>query len=380
MNSLDLPTLSPIKQMELEAAKISNPISLAQGIPCQDTPELIKQAAIKAIENGTAAYYSPPQGLPGLRKVISAHLRRRGQVYDWQDEIIVTAGASEAIVTALRSCIKRTKNEVIVFSPSYAGYVSMIAAVGGSVKYAYFKPTDWSVDAESLLAVVSSKTAAILIAHPNNPSGHMLKKDDIEFLLTTAEKHNCYVISDEVYSDLVFGDGAFTSCADLPFYRNRVIRVHSLSKSFAMTGWRVAYVHSDSSVISQLLPLHDAIITCAPVVSQYAAIAAFDNYQILVNSMKQFLTKQRSIACKELNMIKTSPNFPQAAYFVFLPTPYDGRAFASFLLNEYSVSVVPGDAFGPGYSNYIRICFGRKPEHVRLGCRIIYKCLNKEYV
>jgi aminotransferase len=365
-------SLSAVKEMELLSQSIKNSISLAQGIPACDTPNIIKNAAIEAINDGLVAAYSPPQGLPELRQKIAQRLGQNGQKYRWQDEIFITAGASEAIAAAIRGLISPNKNQIILTSPSYAGYRSMVYAAGATAHYVPLTYPGWSLDIEALRASVSEHTAAVLLAHPNNPTGSIFSKQELLTIIELAEQYDFYLISDEVYSDLILDDVEFVSPANLS--KGRVVRIHSFSKSFAMTGWRVAYMHGQNKVMQSILPAHDAIITCAPVVSQYAAIAALDNYALLTASMRQMLKKHRFTACFELGISDYDSAYPHAAYFIFLPVP-EVDAFAKKLVYDTGISTVPGDAFGPTCKNFIRICFGRDIEQVKLGC-----CKIKEYI
>jgi aspartate/methionine/tyrosine aminotransferase len=368
-------TLSAVKEMELLSQGIKDSISLAQGIPTCDTPNIIKDAAIRAINDGLVAAYSPPQGLPLIRQKIARKLKENGQNYDWQDEIFITAGASEAIAAALRGLISPDKNQIILSSPSYAGYRSMVYSAGAIAHYVPLVYPEWSLDISALRASVSEHTAAILLAHPNNPTGSIFSKQELLTIIELAEKYDFYIISDEVYSDLILDNIEFISPASLS--KERVIRIHSFSKSFAMTGWRVAYMHGQKELMKRILPAHDAIITCAPVVSQYAAIAALDNYDHLTALMRQMLKKHRNVACSQLEIAPNDNDYPQAAYFIFLPTPKINQDFAKKILKDTGISTVPGSAFGPTCSNFIRICFGRDIEQVKLGCGKIKKYIDE---
>lgn len=364
--------LSPIKQIELMASNIPDVISLAQGIPSFDTPEVVKKAAIKALNKGLVAKYSLTYGLPELRETIEEKLAEEGMYYDFENEIVVTAGSIEAITASLVTIIDGKKNEVILFSPSYASYTEAVKVAGGKPVFVNLdERNDWSIDFALLAKKITANTAGILFANPNNPTGTVIPKEDLLKIAELAEKKKFYIISDEVYKDFLYDEYAeqtLFSLAQLPQLRKRVIRVFSLSKAYAMTGWRVGFVHSDEEVIKEIVKVHDAMVTCAPVISQYAAIAALDFADKDIERFRKEYSRRRDITMAHLDELSEFFDYhrPSGAYFVFprLLPKRDSWQFAQDLLEKEGVAVVPGVAFGPNGESHVRISFGRTEQDI----------------
>lgn len=432
--------LSPIKTIELLASKTPDAISLAQGIPSFDTPEIIKKAAFKALNRGAAAKYSLTYGLPELRETIEQKLAEERMYYDFEKEIIVTAGAIEALAATLTAIITLKKNEVVLFSPSYASYSEVVKMAGGKPIFTNliergFTQIDtqinadsgWRIDFGKLAKKVNSKTAAILLCNPNNPTGTIFPKEDLLKIAELAEKKKFFIISDEVYKDFVYdlafsstgtggslapaasdrldlsarrlsaslrdqsrrtsetfrttknqgllGGGGLWSLAQFPQLRKRVIRIFSLSKAYAMTGWRIGFLHSDEEIIDKIIKVHDSLITCAPVISQYAAMAALDFANKNIEEFRRQFLARRDLICRRLDELSDFFSYqkPEAAYFVFpriLPSAYkslrckDSWNFSLNMLKKAKVATVPGIAFGPNGENHIRMSFGRNEKDI----------------
>ena len=363
--------LSPIKQIELMAAKIPDVISLAQGIPSFDTPEVIKKATIKALNNGLVAKYSLTYGLPDLRETIEEKLAEDGMYYDFENEIVVTAGSIEAITASLITIIDGKKNEIILFSPSYTSYAEAVKVAGGKPVFVNLdEKSGWSLDLEGLMKKVTANTAGILFANPNNPTGTVFSKADL-LKIELAEKKKFYIITDEVYKDFLYEEYAgqtLSSLAQIPELRKRVIRVFSLSKAYAMTGWRIGFVHSDEEVIKEIVKVHDAMVTCAPVISQYAAMAALDFADEDMARFRSEYARRRVVTMGHLDDLSDFFTYqkPNGAYFVFpkLLPKRDSWKFAYELLEKAHVAVVPGAAFGPNGEGHLRISFGRTEKDI----------------
>ena len=364
--------LSPIKQIELMASKIPDVISLAQGIPSFDTPEIIKRATIKALNKGLVAKYSLTYGLPDLRETVEEKLAQEGMYYDFENEIVVTAGSIEAITASLITIIDGKKNEIVLFSPSYTSYAEAVKVAGGKPVFVNLdEKNGWSIDLDALAKKVSANTAGILLANPNNPTGTVYSKEDLLQIAELAEKKKCYIITDEVYKDFLYEEYAgepLFSLAQLPELRKRVIRVFSLSKAYAMTGWRIGFVHSDEEIIREIVKVHDAMVTCAPVISQYAAIAALDFADKDIEQFRKEYARRRDITMRHLDDLSEFFSYerPNGAYFVFpkLLPKRDSWQFAYELLEKAHVAVVPGAAFGPNGEGHIRISFGRTEQDI----------------
>lgn len=364
--------LSPIKAIELEAATLPDVISLAQGIPSFDTPEEIKRSVIEQIRAGSCARYTLSPGLPALRELLSEVLRREGMSYDADSEIIVTCGSIEAVSASLLALLEPGE-EVLLPSPSYTSYLSAIKVARAVPQFISLdEDAGFDLDPERLAESISSRTRAVVIAQPNNPTGTIFSREAIEAMLALADKHDLLVLSDEVYREFVYTDRPVFSPASLPCYRGRVVRICSFSKAFAMTGWRVGFLHTDHALAARILRVHDALVTCAPVASQYGAVAALTHGEALIAPLREELRRRRQRLIEHLDLLPSIFDYqtPQASYFVFprvkdtVPLARDSRALAHELLHRARVACVPGVAFGPTGEGHLRFCFARPIEDI----------------
>jgi aspartate/methionine/tyrosine aminotransferase len=252
----------------------------------------------------------------------------------------------------------------------------MITGAGGVVRYVELdEAAGWRLDVGAVAAVCGPQTAAILIANPNNPTGHCYPAEQLEELAELARRVGCVLVSDEVYRDFVFDGGIAYSLAQNAAYRDVVIRVFSFSKAYAMTGCRVAYVHGAAEVMRRIVGAHDNLVTCAPVVSQYAAMAAIRHGEPYLALFRAALKRRRTLVCAWLDGQGDLFDYarPEAAYFVFprLRATGDDWGFTRELLREAGVAVVPGSAFGPNGAGHVRLCFGRSDDDLRRAMRRI---------
>jgi aminotransferase len=368
------PAMSPIKQIEILASKIPGSISLAQGIPSFETPVVIKNEIIKATNSSKVSKYSLNYGLPELRMLISDDLKKNNMCYNWEKEIIVTCGAAQGIAATLLAIITSNKNEVIVPCPSYASYPRMINLAKGKVIFSKMQK-NWNLDIEDIKNKINNRTSAIILANPNNPTGNIFKKEELKELANIAIENNIYIILDEVYKDFTYKDEEFYSLAQESRYKNNIIRVFSFSKAYAMTGWRVGYINSNEKIIKNIIGAHDALITCAPVVSQYGAMAALKYGKEDQLKFKEILNKRRIDTFKYLKGISLFDDvvIPDAGYF-FFPRVSKEKNVDSFvlkLLKNKKIALVPGSAFGPGGEDRIRICFGQEQNLINKALNII---------
>jgi aminotransferase len=396
-------SLSPIKDMELRASRIPGVVSLAQGVPSFDTPEAIKRAAIEAIEKGKVAKYSLAPGLLELREVIAQNLEKENKFYDFEEEVIVTAGSIEAI-TATMLTILSPGDEVLVPDPTYTSYQPAIVIAGG---VPVFVPLDeknhWSFDIAELEKRITPKTKALLFCNPNNPTGTIFTRNQLHAVAQLAIKHDFYILSDEVYKDFVFdhepptspqpsplqtggqaykGEGVsgakLYSLAEMRGIRDRMIYIFSFSKAYAMTGWRIAYLATHHDLAKKILGVHDVLVTCAPVVSQYAALGALEMAEEDLAGYHKIYKARRDLICRRLDKLTHVFEYqkPDSAYFVFprikedilrkMGEISDSKEFAIELLEKAKVATVPGAAFGPSGENHIRMCFGRSEEDINV--------------
>lgn len=361
--------LSIIKQMEIKAAKYPDVISLAQGIPSFDTPACIKRRVERALKIGAVAKYSLSPGLPELREMIEISLAKENMFYDWEKEIIVTAGSIEGITASILA-ITQPGDEIIIPAPSYTSHKEVISLAGCLPVYV---PLDeeqgWSFELKKFEQAITPKTKAILFCNPNNPTGTIYDKEQLTGLAKLAEKYDLFIISDEVYKDFIYSNSEkLFSLAEIPEMRKRVIRVFSFSKSYAMTGWRVGFVHSDESIIGEILKVHDCLVTCAPVISQYAAMGALEMGDNDVLDFKKHYEKRRDLICSKLDGLSAFLDYvkPNSSYFVFprIKNNPDSLALALDILDKIQVATVPGIAFGPNGQGHLRLSFGRTENNI----------------
>ncbi|MCK5080653.1 MAG: pyridoxal phosphate-dependent aminotransferase [Candidatus Moranbacteria bacterium] len=382
--------LSPIKEMEIRASKISGVVSLAQGVADFDTPECIKRCAIEHIQNGDVAKYSLSPGIMELREVLEVDLAKKGIYYDFESEIIITAGAIEAITATLLT-ILNDGDEVLIPDPTYTSYQEAIKNAKGVPKFVPLSEKDgWSFDENKLERNITSKTRAILFCNPNNPTGTIYSKGQLMKILEIAEKNNLYVLADEVYRDFVYDNQDFYSIGNFSKFRNRIIYIFSFSKSYSMTGWRVGFLATEQSLAQKILVRHDVLVTCAPVVSQWSALAAIEMADEDMQHFKEMFNERRDLICSHLDGMRDWLIYqkPSSAYFVFpkftkklVEALENDRAIKNYdtkdyqekslswklalnLLYEAKIAVVPGRAFGKTGENHIRMCFGRSSEDI----------------
>lgn len=364
--------LSPIKEVELRASRVPGVISLAQGIPSFDTPEAIKRYAQRMMQDGACAKYSVTPGLPQLREAIAEALARDGMYYDPDDEIIVTAGSIEAISATLLALID-PGDEVLVVSPTYASYLPAIRIAGGVPRFVPLdEDANFDLDPDAIAAAAGRRTRALLLCNPNNPTGTVFSRAQTLRMLEVAERHDLLVISDEVYKDFLYGDARIFSAAMEPAARHRVIRVFSFSKAYGMTGWRVGFVHGPAPHMAEVLKVHDALVTCAPVVSQYGALAALELGEESIAGFRAEFRRRRDRVIERLDALSAVLDYqkPNASYFVFprvkdtVPFARDSRRLAAEILEKARVALVPGFAFGPTGEAHLRLCYARPPDDV----------------
>lgn len=364
--------LSPIKAMELAASRVPDVVSLAQGIPSFDTPEPIKSFVQQKIAEGECATYSLTPGLPQLRECIAESLLREGMHYDPDQEIIVSSGSIEAIAATLLT-LTRPGDEIILPSPSYASYQEVVRIAGCTPRFAPLREEqNFAFDEEAFEACLSPHTRAILYCNPNNPTGTVFSEAETRALIALAERHDLFLIIDEAYKDFVYTPEAYFSPAQVADVRQRIVRIFTFSKAYGMTGWRVGYLHSDARNVQEILKVHDALVTCAPVVSQYAALAALEYGHEHVTSFRQAFKQRRDLTLTHLDQLSHVFDYqkPEGAYFVFprmkdvVVHARDSHALAYDILEKAKVAVVPGIAFGPSGEAHIRLNFGRRPDDI----------------
>jgi aminotransferase len=373
-------TLNAIKQMETYARYNPHIVSLSQGIPYQPTDNAIRLAVVEAMLGNKVDAYSDPQGILLLRSKIAELLLSEDMQYN-TDEILVTTGATEGLMATMLSLITLQQNEIIIPTPSYSAYYKIVeSAKGKSISLPLNEENSWSLDSSLLEKNITRKTAAILLCNPNNPTGSIYSKEELLTVCTLAKKRNIMVILDEVYGNMLFDNNTlYTPCINDEF-KETIIRVVSFSKDFSMTGWRVAFLHSHKNVVQKILPLHDALVNCAPVISQYAACAALENRKRILKINEAIYGENKALMKEYLDGLKKyfSYQLPKGSYFFFpkLLRKQNSIKFCLDLLEKKQVAVVPGSDFGQGGENHIRLCFGREKDDIIKGMERLTRFLT----
>ena len=343
-------------------------ISLGIGEPDYVTPWRIREAAIFAMEKGKTGYTSN-LGTPRLRQAISRYIIQRADVaYDPATEILVSVGVSEALDLALRALLN-PGDEVIYHEPSYVSY-------NPSIALCYAKPVaiqtseehEFRLLAEQIECAVTPRTKALLLSFPTNPTGGVLGLADLEAIAEVCRRHDLLVLSDEIYSELVYDIGKHVSIAALPEMKDRTIMLNGCSKSYAMTGFRVGYACAPSPIIEAMMKVHQYAIMCASNMSQEAAIEALENCQDTVEAMRSDYERRRNFVVKRFNEIGLPCHLPKGAFYAFpriATTRLKSKDFSLQLLKAKRVAVVPGSAFGPSGEGYVRCCFATGMEKLK---------------
>ena len=334
-------------------------ISLGIGEPDFVSPWHAREACVYSLEKGFTMYTSN-HGLPELREAIAKYLAQRFAVeYNPKDEIIVTVGASEAVDMACRA-ILCPGDEVLVPEPCYVSYNPCVTLVGGvPVAVPTTFATEFKVTPDLLEKYITPKTKAVILSYPNNPTGGILSKEELEALCKVIVKHNIMVISDEIYAELTYGR-VHSSIAALPGMKDRTILISGMSKAFAMTGWRIGYVAAHRDIIEAMVKIHQYTMLCAPVMGQKAAIEAFASCFGEVLHMVEEYDQRRRIITKRLREMGLQCFEPEGAFYIFpgiSVTGLNSEDFASELLLEAKVAVVPGTAFGACGEGFVRCCY-----------------------
>lgn len=348
------------------AAGMEGVISLGVGEPDFVTPWHVREAAIRSIEEGYTSY-TPNAGLLELREEITNYVKNRYHVEYSPSEVIVTVGASSAIDTAMRTIID-PGDEVIVVEPCFVSYSPTVTLAGGiPVPVQALKENDFKILPSQIEAAITHKTKAMIICFPNNPTGTLLNRTELEALAEIAKKYDLLVISDEIYAELTYDD-SFTSMATLPGMRERTILVNGFSKAFAMTGWRLGYVCAPEEIASAMLKVHQYALMCASTNSQYAGLEALRNGQGEVEKMVKSYRLRRNFIVNSFNEMGLTCHMPGGAFYAFPSiesTGLSSQEFAERLLLEQSVAVVPGDVFGESGEGHIRCSYATSMEELK---------------
>lgn len=340
-------------------SEMPDAISLGVGEPDFDTPWRIREEGIYTLERGRT-FYTSNAGLKELRQEISNYLDRKIHVrYDYMKEIVVTVGGSEGIDLAMRAMLN-PGDEVLVPQPSYVSYAPCVTLADGVPAPINLQEEDeFKLTAEKLEAAITPKTKILVLPFPNNPTGAIMTREDLEPIAEIVKKHDLYVLSDEIYSELTY-KSEHVSIASFDGLRERTLVVNGFSKGLAMTGWRLGYICGPEIIAKQMVKIHQYAILCAPTNSQYAAIEGLKNCDDEIQEMRTAYNERRRFLLHEFERMGLRCFEPFGAFYVFPNIQEFGMTseeFATNLLKEEKVAVVPGSAFGDSGEGYIRISY-----------------------
>lgn len=353
-------------------------ISLGVGEPDFATPWTIRSKAITTLQQGKTVY-TANAGLLELRCAISKYLERKYDLkYDPKDEIIVTVGGSEAIDLCIRAVVD-PGDEVLVVEPSFVCYKPIVDLMHGVPVVIETKPEDnFKLTAEALRAKITDKTKLLILPFPNNPTGAIMTRPELEAVADVLRGTNILVLTDEIYSELSY-HGKHVSIAEIDGMQERTIYVNGFSKAFAMTGWRLGYLAGPKPLVSQMLKIHQYAIMCSPTISQYAAVDALEKCDDDVQAMVKEYDMRRRYIVNAFNELGLTCFEPGGAFYVFpciKSTGLTSQQFCEDLLYKHKVAVVPGDAFGDCGEGYIRVSYAYSLQHLKTAVEAIREYLD----
>lgn len=343
-------------------AEMNDPevISLGVGEPDFDTPWHIRKEGINALTKGKT-FYTANAGLLELRKEISLFMERKYSLsYEPASEILVTVGGSEAIDACFRAMLDRG-DEIIIPEPCFVSYKPCAIMAGAVPVIVDLKPeNEFRLQPEELEAAITDRTKMVFLSYPNNPTGAIMEKEDLEKIAEVVIKHDLFVISDEIYAELTYGDSSFISIASLPGMRERTVVVNGFSKAFAMTGWRLGYAAGPAVIMKQMMKVHQFAIMCSPTLSQYAAVSALRYGEDDIRMMRDEYDRRRRFLLNRFEKMGIPCFEAKGAFYLFPCISKFGMTsneFAEAILKEQKLAVVPGSAFGSSGEGFLRISY-----------------------
>jgi len=359
------------------AREIPGCVSLGVGEPDFVTPKHICDKAIDAINNGET-HYTANQGLKELREEISFFSKSRYNLDYTIDETLITCGGSEGVDISLRACIEKD-DEVIVLEPSYVSYEPDILLAGGKIKRICLKESnDFKLTKKELEDAITPKTKILLINYPNNPTGAIMTKDDLNEIVPVIIKNDLLVISDEIYCELTY-DNNHISIGSLPYMHDRTITINGFSKSFAMTGFRLGWVQAPQIIMEQIKKIHQFLVMSASTISQFAGIEAIKNSIKDIEFMKEEYNKRRIYLYNEFKRLGIPCFEPKGAFYMFPNISKYNKSSDEFcidILNKEKVLLVPGTAFGESLDGYIRVSYAYSIDNLKIAVSRIEKYIN----
>ena len=363
------------------AAEMKDVISLGVGEPDFDTPWHIRDEGIYSLEKGRTAYTSNA-GLKELKIEISKYLERRFQVsYDYDTEMMITVGGSEAIDVAMRAMLD-PGDEVLIPQPSYVSYMPCaVLANGVPVIINLKEENEFRLTAQELEEAITPKTKLLVLPFPNNPTGAVMERKDLEAIAEVIRKHDLFVLSDEIYAELTYLEGQdHVTIASLPGMRERTVLINGFSKAYAMTGWRLGYACAPKVILEQMLKIHQYAIMCAPTTSQYAAVEAVRNGDADVAGMREEYNGRRRYLMHRFREMQLKCFEPYGAFYAFPCIQEFGMTseeFATRMLQEEKVVVVPGTAFGDCGEGFLRISYAYSLEDLKKALERLERFVKK---
>ena len=355
------------------AAEMDDVISLSIGEPDFDTPWHIREAGIMSLEQGKT-HYTSNAGLSELRQEIGAYLKRRFKLDYSADQIVVTVGGSEGIDVALRTLIN-PGDEVLIPEPAFVCYDPLTRMAGGVPKAIVTRAEDeFRLTAEALKAAITPKTKLLVLPYPNNPTGAIMTREDLEAIAEVLRDTDIYVLSDEIYAELTYGRTHHVSIASLEGMTERTVLVSGFSKAFAMTGWRLGYLAAPLPLVKLMLKVHQYGIMSSPSTAQYAAVEAMRNGEDDIRMMRKEYNERRKLIMNGLRELGFECFEPLGAFYIFPSVAHLGMSSEEFcekLLREQRVAIVPGNAFGDSGEAHVRISYAYSREHLKEALRRI---------
>lgn len=354
---------SSIHEMTRLSAQVADPAFLSWAKPTSGTPGHINHAAYEAIQKGLVSGYSPSTGLPELRKAIVEKLKRDNNMAADASEIMVTIGAIEGLSSAVMALVD-PGDEVLLPSPNYSTHAQQVVLASGKPVYVpTIEEEGFRLDIDAFIKAITTKTKAIMYCNPSNPTGAVFDEKDLRALADIALEHDLAVITDESYEYFTFDDARHFSIGSIPELKERTVSCFTFTKTYAMTGWRIGYLHTSLDMINQIQKAHIPFGICAPVVSQYAALAALNGPQDCISEFRAKYLSLRNLVCKRLDDLSSIFTYqkPRGSYCMFPKILHkdggDSKSFCKKLLLEGGVSTTPGTDFGPTAEGHLRITF-----------------------
>ena len=370
---------SGIRRFFDAAAAMPDAISLGVGEPDFETPWQIRRAGIQSLEKGQT-FYTSNWGLAELRSQIAGLARRKYQLcYDADKEILVTVGGSEAIDNAIRALVN-PGDEVLIPEPSFVCYTPLTQMAGGTpVPLPTLAKDQFKLTPDRLRAAITPRTKLLILPYPNNPTGAIMTRDELEAVAAVLRDTNIIVISDEIYCSLTYGAAPHVCFAELDGMRERTIVVDGFSKSYAMTGWRLGWAMGPKELMRHICKIHQFGIMSAPTTAQFAGIEAIRTGEDDIERMRTQYDIRRRYLLGELRSMGLTCFEPQGAFYAFpsiASTGLSSEAFCERLLHEQQVAVVPGSAFGKSGDGHVRISYSYSMNHLREACFRMRKFLQ----